>query len=171
MKPKTHICSYQLVAKTHDGDFPAVYSARGLVSLSFPGNSKHLPKDPPKNVPASIRAWHEITTRALQHALAGQKAEELPPLDVHSGTEFQQQVWQALRRLSPGQTASYSAIARSLGRPEAARAVGTACGANPIPILIPCHRVLAAKQRLGGFSGGLEWKKTLLAREGVVFRA
>ena len=67
-----------------------------------------------------------------------------------------------------GRTASYGDLARDIGRPKAFRAVGGACGANPIPVLIPCHRALAANGRLGGFSGGLEWKRTLLAAEGVV---
>lgn len=66
-----------------------------------------------------------------------------------------------------GETQSYGEIATSLGNPKAVRAVGGACGANPIPLLIPCHRVLAANHKIGGFSGGLEWKRKLLAREKV----
>ena len=61
-------------------------------------------------------------------------------------------------------------MARAIGQPNAARAVGTACGANPIPVFVPCHRVLAADRRLGGFSGGLDWKRALLRREGVQWR-
>jgi O-6-methylguanine DNA methyltransferase len=60
---------------------------------------------------------------------------------------------------------SYAEVAEAIGKPKAVRAVGGACGANPIPLFVPCHRVLAANHRLGGFSGGLEWKRTLLARE------
>jgi O-6-methylguanine DNA methyltransferase len=170
MKSKTDAGYYQLVARTNDGDFTAIYSPQGLISLSFPDSSKPPTEGHPTEVPLSIQAWHEVTTRALEHVLAGRKPEQLPPLDLHSGTQFQIEVWQALCRLGPGQTASYSAIARSLGRPKAARAVGAACGANPIPVLVPCHRVLAVNQRLGGFSGGLGWKKTLLTREGVAVR-
>jgi O-6-methylguanine DNA methyltransferase len=91
----------------------------------------------------------------------------LPPLDVSSGTVFQQRVWSALRKIRCGQTRSYGDIARVIGKPKAVRAVGGACGANPIPVFVPCHRVLAANRKLGGFSGGLNWKRTLLAREGV----
>ena len=65
---------------------------------------------------------------------------------------------------------SYGEIARAIGKPKAVRAVGGACGANPVPIFVPCHRVLAANNKLGGFSGGLSWKRTLLAREGASFR-
>lgn len=70
-------------------------------------------------------------------------------------------------RIPPAQTRSYGEIARTIGKPKAVRAVGSACGANPIPVLVPCHRVLAANRKIGGFSGGLAWKRTLLAREGV----
>jgi len=73
----------------------------------------------------------------------------------------------ALQAIPPGRTASYGELARAIGRPRACRAVGGACGANPIVVLIPCHRALAANGRLGGFSGGLDWKRTLLAVEGV----
>jgi len=72
-----------------------------------------------------------------------------------------------LRKIKPGSTRSYSELAGAVGKPQAARAVGGACGANPIPVLIPCHRVLAANRKIGGFSGGLEWKRRLLEREGV----
>jgi len=84
------------------------------------------------------------------------------------GTAFQQRVWRALSAIPFGKTRSYGELARELG--SAARAVGGACGANPIPIIIPCHRVLAAKGRLGGFSGGngLSSKQQLLALEGVL---
>ncbi len=72
-----------------------------------------------------------------------------------------------MKKIKPGNTRSYGEIARSIGKPKAVRAVGGACGANPIPVFIPCYRVLAANRKIGGFSGGLEWKKTLLTREGV----
>jgi len=83
------------------------------------------------------------------------------------GTVFQKKVWNALRKISPGKTKSYGEIAQAIGKPKAVRAVGGACGANPIPVLVPCHRVLAANHKLGGFSGGLDWKRKLLAREDV----
>ena len=70
-------------------------------------------------------------------------------------------------KISTGKTKSYGEIASAIGKPKAVRAVGGACGANPVPVLVPCHRVLAANKKLGGFSGGLDWKRSLLAREGV----
>ena len=72
-------------------------------------------------------------------------------------------------KLAAGQTKSYGEIAGAIGKPKAVRAVGGACGANPVPVLVPCHRVLAANKKLGGFSGGLDWKLSLLKREGIQF--
>lgn len=80
------------------------------------------------------------------------------------GTAFQRRVWQALMDIPYGETAAYSAIARLSGSPGAARAVGSACGANPLPIIIPCHRVVA-KSGPGGYAYGLDIKKTLLKLE------
>jgi O-6-methylguanine DNA methyltransferase len=91
----------------------------------------------------------------------------LPPLDLAAGTIFQQRVWAALREIEPGRTRSYSEIAAAVGTPKATRAVGSACGANPIPLIVPCHRVVASGGKLGGFSGGLDWKKHLLMAEGT----
>jgi len=71
-------------------------------------------------------------------------------------------------KLAPGRTKSYGEIARAIGKPKAVRAVGGACGANPIPVLVPCHRVLAAHGKIGGFSSGLAWKRELLKREGII---
>ncbi|WP_100329981.1 methylated-DNA--[protein]-cysteine S-methyltransferase [Bacillus xiapuensis] len=81
------------------------------------------------------------------------------------GTPFQQKVWQALRHIPFGQTVTYSDIAKSIGKPNAARAVGAAVGANPIFIIIPCHRVIGKNGTLTGFRGGLDMKKRLLALE------
>jgi O-6-methylguanine DNA methyltransferase len=119
-------------------------------------------------LPTKILRWHRTTAAALKAVLAGREPENFPPLDL-AGTAFQKRVWNALWEISPGETKSYGEIARAIGKSLAARAVGGACGANPIPVLVPCHRVLAANKKLGGFSGGLRWKRKLLAREGVKF--
>lgn len=81
------------------------------------------------------------------------------------GTSFQLEVWQALRRIPYGQTRSYSFLAAEVGHPRAARAVGNANGRNPLPIILPCHRVIAADGGLGGYSSGLEKKRFLLGLE------
>lgn len=154
-----------LAVPTREGTFLATYSDAGLAALDFPGRRKAPPK--PASIPANVRTWHKLVTKAIQATLAGKVPGELPPLDVRRGTEFQQRVWEELLRIPTGQTRSYSELARILRKPGAARAVGGACGSNPIPLLIPCHRVLAANGHLGGFSGGLAWKRRLLAVEGV----
>ena len=119
-------------------------------------------------LPATIRQWHTRTVAALNRLLSGRDPGTLPPLDLSCGTAFQQKVWRALQKIRCGRTRSYGEVAASIKKPKALRAVGAACGANPIPVLIPCHRVLAAAHRLGGFSGGLDWKRRLLQREGIV---
>lgn len=81
------------------------------------------------------------------------------------GTPFQRGVWAELVRIPPGQTISYGDLARRIGRPSASRAVGAANGANPLPIVVPCHRVIGANGTLTGFAGGLETKRFLLALE------
>ena len=89
------------------------------------------------------------------------------PLDVR-GTAFQQRVWQALRKIPAGSTASYADIARRIGKPKAVRAVAQACGANPVAIAIPCHRVVRSDGGLSGYRWGVERKRALLEREAAV---
>jgi len=103
--------------------------------------------------------------RSLQAYFAGDlEAVNGAPL-MTNGTEFQRAVWDALRRIPAGQTSSYRALAADIGRPKAVRAVGLANGANPIPIFVPCHRVIGANGSLTGFGGGLDRKRWLLAHE------
>ena len=153
--------------QTEDGVFIAHFSETGLAGLDFPAGEAAAPMRT-GGPSAPWHSWLRLTGRALEQALAGKTPDSLPPLDLSSGTEFQRRVWKALRSIPPGQTKSYSQIAQAIGRPEAVRAVGQACGANPIPVVIPCHRVLAAGGKLGGFSSGLDWKRKLLAREGAL---
>ncbi|MEO8701524.1 MAG: methylated-DNA--[protein]-cysteine S-methyltransferase [Kofleriaceae bacterium] len=104
-------------------------------------------------------------TTALRRYFAG----ELAALDalpvVFEGSEFQCRVWNALRELRPGETCSYGHIARRIGQPTAVRAVGLANGANPVAIVVPCHRVIGANGTLTGYGGGLERKRWLLDHE------
>mgnify|MGYP002634848852 CR=1 FL=1 len=86
------------------------------------------------------------------------------------GTAFQEQVWAALREIPCGQTWSYGQLARHIGRPKAVRAVGAANGANPVSIVVPCHRVIGANGTMTGYGGGLDRKRWLLAHEGVALR-
>jgi O-6-methylguanine DNA methyltransferase len=179
----------QLPVFTRNGKFVARYSEDGLAELNFPsvgrassfhcrgrGNESQISSVSNASVrassrrllqiPTKVRRWHRATVAALKSVLAGRPPGKFPPLDL-AGTEFQKSVWRALRKIRSGRTKSYGEIARAVGNPKAVRAVGGACGANPIPVLVPCHRVLAANKKLGGFSGGLNWKRELLAGEGV----
>jgi AraC family transcriptional regulator, regulatory protein of adaptative response / methylated-DNA-[protein]-cysteine methyltransferase len=152
------------------GEFTAHFSVEGLAELDFPGQARRTSRSRSVSTDSNrgLREWTALTRDALWAILNGDAPDAMPPLDVRAGTHFQRQVWQALRHIPVGQTRSYGEIAAEIGSPSATRAVGTACGANPIPVLIPCHRVLAAHARLGGFSAGLDWKRRLLAAEGVM---
>lgn len=143
---------------------PAVLSAtyQGLAGLQFPESP---PEGLPTEVPPGAPPW---LGRAVA-LLAGYFAGRIPdfsslPLDL-AGTPFQRQVWEELRTVPPGQTLTYGELARRLGKPGAARAVGQALGANPLPLIIPCHRVTAAHGEPGGYSAGLARKRWLLAHE------
>lgn len=105
----------------------------------------------------------DVPIAALVKSITSGKAVKL----LMVGTEFQREVWRNLLAIPEGQVVSYAELARRSGRPKAVRAVGTACGANPVPVLVPCHRVLASNGGIGGFGGGLAIKKTLLKGEGV----
>ena len=113
---------------------------------------------------------HPIATEALRQLrayFAGQLRRFELPLDLR-GTDFQLRVWRELERIPYGETRSYLQIAEAIGAPRAVRAVGAANGANPIPIVVPCHRVIGASGKLVGYGGGLPLKKRLLQLEGAL---
>ena len=112
----------------------------------------------------------ERTSRELDEYFNGCRVDFEVPLDLR-GTPFQLDVWNALREIPFGQTRTYAEIGRAVGRPRAARAVGTANASNPIPLIVPCHRVIAAGGKLGGYAGGLAIKRRLLALESEAARA
>ena len=109
--------------------------------------------------PAGARSRLAAYFAGERHALTGQKVE------LH-GTPFQLAVWRELRRIPPGRTLSYAALAARIARPRAVRAVGQANGSNPVSLFVPCHRVIAADGGLGGYGGGLARKRRLLELEG-----
>jgi methylated-DNA-[protein]-cysteine S-methyltransferase len=155
------------------GDMLALDSGDGLCALEFTDPDKRLPR-----LEARLGRWfppHEIAdrdtpiigrTRAwLEAYFAGQTAETGDlPLDMR-GAAFERQVWVALRAIPAGATTNYGAIATALGSAGAARAVGAANGANPIAIIVPCHRVIGASGSLVGYGGGLDRKTWLLDHE------
>ncbi len=115
--------------------------------------------------------WHESISGPIQEAASqlreyfeGRRTEFELPL-APEGTEFQRTVWRLLQGIPYGQTISYGELARRVGNPKASRAVGAANGCNPLPIVIPCHRVIGANGKLTGFGGGLPTKEALLSLE------
>lgn len=104
--------------------------------------------------------------RELEEYFAGRRTAFSVPLSMH-GTPFQMEVWAALRTIPYGETRSYASLAAQIGRPRACRAVGMANHVNPLPIFVPCHRVVGADGRLTGYAGGLDVKKYLLKLEGA----
>lgn len=156
--------------ETEAGWIGILGSARGLVGVTLPRRSApqalhSLGKKAHDAIPAP-ELFRELVAR-FQSYFSGQRTDFPDGLDLSSATDFQQQVWTATRRIPYGETRTYAWIAREIQNPAAARAVGQALGANPIPIIIPCHRVLASNGGLGGFSGGLKTKRQLLKLEGV----
>jgi len=105
--------------------------------------------------------------RQLNEYFNGKRTAFKLPLSP-TGTEFQQKVWRILRDIPFGQTTTYGIISKKLGDSNAVRAVGTANGQNPIPIIIPCHRVLGSGQKMTGYSGGIDRKRWLLKHEGAL---
>jgi O-6-methylguanine DNA methyltransferase len=150
------------------------FSAQGLQALSFnnPGQQPGplWPVDRHQADPelaVRLRQWRQEAAAALKAYFAGEPDSfELLTLDLQ-GTPFQIKVWQALRRVTFGSLISYQALAEALHMPRSPRAVGGALRANPLPIIIPCHRIIAANGSLGGYSAGLHYKRLLLSHEQV----
>jgi methylated-DNA-[protein]-cysteine S-methyltransferase len=134
---------------------------RGLRSINFAASKR---AERPQADWREDRAFFSETIRQLRAYFEGELREFNLPL-APEGTEFQMRVWQNLREIPYGETISYGQLATRLGNPKASRAVGLANGTNPIPIIIPCHRVIGSDGSLVGYGGGLENKKILLALE------
>jgi methylated-DNA-[protein]-cysteine S-methyltransferase len=144
---------------------PMLLAADGdvLTGVWFLGQ-KHFPAAPPPCGEACAGDVLDRTARQLDEYLAGRRRDFDLPL-APAGTAFQLAVWEALRAIPHGETATYGEVARRIGRPQSARAVGAAVGRNPISLVIPCHRVIGADGRLTGYAGGLDRKQALLSLE------
>jgi O-6-methylguanine DNA methyltransferase len=116
-------------------------------------------------IPVRRSVLAQKAKQALRDYFSGRSVTFALPLDLRLSTRFQRKVWKATAEIAYGETRSYASIARRIGRPKSARAVGQALGANPLPVLIPCHRVVTSGGALGGFSGGRGMKKKLLHLE------
>jgi len=141
-----------VVCARHDG--------RALLGVELGGRRK-------AHAPSSRYELERRFEADVRRYFGGERVAFRVPLASGRGTAFQRAVWRALRRIPYGEVRTYGWVARAIGRPGAARAVGGACGANPWPIVVPCHRVVAAGGGLGGYSAGLEWKRLLLEVEGA----
>ena len=142
-------------------------SDQALVELSFLGG-----KDTRLEFSSSDLAAAQVQNAAtwLLNYFAGNRADYSGPLDL-AGTEFQQAVWREISSIKHGQTLSYGQIAHRIGKPKASRAVGAAVGANPIPLIVPCHRVMGSSGKITGYSGGdgIPTKRKLLALEQIEY--
>lgn len=146
------------------GSLLVAATAKGICRLTFDEDENALfrrfPNAEIRPDDGTMSKWVEGALAAIQHP---EIAPEIP-IDVR-GTAFQEAVWRELRKIPLGETRSYADIARAVGDPNATRAVGTANGSNPVAVLVPCHRVIRSDGTLGGYAGGLDRKKKLLAAE------
>ncbi|WDL98541.1 methylated-DNA--[protein]-cysteine S-methyltransferase [Alicyclobacillus sp. ALC3] len=156
------------------GDWTLHFAATdtGLCCISLPNETldtlrqwltRHVSGANPIHDPEGLRPYVEQVAEYLE----GRRTEFSLPLDLR-GTPFQVSVWRTLLTIPFGDTRSYSQIAEGIGQPSAVRAVGAANGANPIPIVIPCHRVIGKSGKLTGYRGGVEMKAELLGLEGLM---
>jgi methylated-DNA-[protein]-cysteine S-methyltransferase len=144
------------------GKLRLVSDGKHLTALEFQGHHQVLPEDLEREDETLRQAAAQ-----LGEYFEGKRRDFNLPLNA-TGTSFQRSVWSALSTIPYGELRSYGEIARAIGRPRAVRAVGAANGRNPLPIVVPCHRVVGADGSLTGFAGGLELKKVLLKHEDAI---
>jgi O-6-methylguanine DNA methyltransferase len=140
-----------------------------FTALSGANAMAHLEQWVARHEPGATLVEDRRAMRSVLEQIAAYARGDRKRFDVHldlRGTAFQKSVWEADRRIPYGQTRTYADVARSIGKPRAVRAVGGANGKNPVPLLVPCHRIVAS-DGIGGFTGGLHYKRRLLALEGA----
>ena len=162
---------YYTTFKSPIGEVLATRTDRGLNFIVFPRNRwqkflSALKKDENTILIEDNKKFFRLRND-LKAYFSGKKVRFTEKFDLKGGTDFQRKVWKAMQKIPFGQTRSYGWLAKQVGAKNKARAVGSACGSNPIPILIPCHRVLREDGGLGGYGGGLGIKKKLLKIEGA----
>ena len=160
---------------THNHSVPVIVSEKGLVYIgSFNESLQEAKLFVDSKGLFTFQEKSPLLTRALEELdeyLDGIRNEFSTAIDFQWGTPFQQLVWSELLKVPFGNSSNYSEIAIAIGRPKAVRAVGTAIGNNPISIIVPCHRILTKSGHLGGYSGGLSMKETLLKTENISYKA
>ena len=163
-----------MIFKSHWGWMGIAESERGLSAIVLPQPSKAavatcMSAEAASGTHAASITLREARKQLLEY-LAGTRHSFDLPLDLSRGTMFQRRVWKTLQSIPYGQLWSYRGLASRVGGVQYARAVGGAVGANPLPIVVPCHRVIAQDSTIGGFSSGLPAKRRLLALEGSLVR-
>lgn len=159
-----------VVFRTPWGWMGLAASPRGLTRVILPRTSRQQASrsrdfETPTQQGRAV-GWLNHARREIQLFLRGRLKEFTCPVDLSGSTPFQRAVWRSTGQIPYGRVRSYRWIAGRVGDRRSARAVGNALGANPLPLVIPCHRVVASDASLGGFSGGLQWKRRLLELEG-----
>ena len=139
-------------------------SCKGVTAVQRASKRVRLHQLSRSAVSSTAQRHADLAARQLREYFAGRRTEFTVPLDL-DGTEFQQRAWAAMCGIRYGHTLSYAQQAKAIGKPKAVRAVGSANGANPVPIIVPCHRVIASDGSLGGYALGLTMKRYLLALE------
>ncbi len=150
-------------------------TGKGIDGIALPQTSKQraiavLREQAPDALVMEPSPQLDMAQTQLLDYIAGKRRIFDVPLDFSRGTAFQRQVWRALLRVPYGKLRSYQWVASRVGGRQYARAVGNAVGANPLPIIVPCHRIVAHDATLGGFSGGLPAKRKLLTLEGTLIQ-
>ena len=160
------------VCETDWGWVGMARSSQGLLTLTLPKLDREAALRPCMDRWGDDAQQDDIALSDLQGKLCryfdGQQVSFDETLDMRGATGFQRRVWEATRRIPRGQTLTYGEIARQVGSPGAARAVGQAMARNPWPVIVPCHRVVGHDSRLTGFSGGLDMKRRMLEMEGAL---
>ncbi len=164
---KFHSSIVQTRCQSPLGEVILAATDAGLAGLWFARDQRHMPE---------YAGWphddaHPVMREAAAQVdayFAGRLSRFDLPLDLSSGTPFQQSVWRQMLAIAHGATTSYGAIGQQIGKPAAMRAVGAAVGRNPLSVIVPCHRVLGSAGALTGYAGGLDRKIALLRLEGVM---
>src|SRR5713226_7335797 len=164
---------HETIFKTDWGWVGVAATDRGVRAVVLPKASRLAVERDLRSISSNgtsgVATFHlKAAKEAITAYLEGKVRSFDLPLDLDGHPSFRVKVWEVLRTIPYGRARSYGWVARKVGKPRAARAVGAACGANPVPLLVPCHRVVAGDGSLGGFSGGLSNKKRLLKLEGTL---
>jgi len=164
---KTSTAVRYTIAECALGYVAIARTAKGLAAAFIGDDAMRLADHMEERFADAERSEADELTQRVVDALDSAIDDPSIPVDP-SGTDFQKAVWRALREIPAGATVTYSELARRIGRPDSVRAVASACGANPIAVIVPCHRVIGKDGSLTGYAWGIDKKRMLLEREGAL---